>query len=152
MACRAERIIFSERVGRLAIDQTATRRGCTHRQPGGVIEPLFAMGGHKMTTQKDRVDPVTGLSHREIVDLRANDNCDKQDPPKEQQATTAAVEPKSAGLKRARWTQLEKDVQKLKVTRKPTKEILNALRPQYPDLTWEIVRSICNKRSKRKRR
>ena len=77
------------------------------------------MGGHKMKTQKDGMDPV---------------------------------EPKSTDLKRARWTQLEKDVQRLKVTRKPTKEILNALRPQYPDLTWEIVRSICNKRSKRRRK
>jgi hypothetical protein len=105
-----------------------------------------------MTTQKDGIDPVTGLSHRAIIDPRAIDNCDKQDPPKEQQLVTAAVEPKSAGLKRARWTQLEKDVQRLNVTRKPTKEILNALRPQYPDLTWEIVRSICNKRSKRRKR
>ena len=72
----------------------------------------------------------------------------QQDPPKEQQATTAAVEPKPEGNKRARWTQLEKDVHKLKEMRKPTKGILNALRPQYPDLTWEIVRSICNKNSK----
>jgi hypothetical protein len=72
----------------------------------------------------------------------------QQDPPKEQQATTAAVEPKSEGNKRARWTQLEKDVHKLKEMRKPTKGILNALRPQDPDLTWEIVRSICNKNSK----
>ena len=110
------------------------------------------MGGHKMTTQKDGMDPVTGLSNREIVDLRAIDSSDKQDPPKEQQLVTAAVEPKSTDLKRARWTQLEKDVQRLNVTRKPTKEILNALIPQYPDLTWEIVRSICNKRSKRKRK
>ena len=105
-----------------------------------------------MTTQKDGMDPGTGLNRRAIVDPRANDNCDKQDPPKEQPLVTAAVEPKSAGLKRARWTQLEKDVQRLNVTRKPTKEILNTLRPQYPDLTWEIVRSICNKRSKRRRK
>ncbi len=77
----------------------------------------------------------------------------QQAPPKEQQATAAAVDAKSAGPKRARWTQLEKDVHKLNEMRKPTKVILNALRPQYPDLTWEIVRSICNKNSKgRKRR
>jgi hypothetical protein len=105
-----------------------------------------------MKTQKDGMDPVTGLHNLAIVDTKAIDNCDKQDPPKEQQVKTAAVEPKSAGLKRARWTQLEKDVQRLNVTRKPTKEILNALRPQYPDLTWEIVRSICNKRTKRRKR
>jgi hypothetical protein len=105
-----------------------------------------------MTTQKDGMDPGTGLNRRAIVDPMANDNCDMQDPPKEQPLVTAAVEPKSVGLKRARWTQLEKDVQRLNVTRKPTKEILNTLRPQYPDLTWEIVRSICNKRSKRRRK
>jgi len=72
----------------------------------------------------------------------------EQAPPKEQQATPAAVDPKSAGPKRARWTQLEKDVHKLNEMRKPTKVILNALRPQYPDLTWEMVRSICNRNSK----
>ncbi|MEY2612039.1 MAG: hypothetical protein RL069_851, partial [Planctomycetota bacterium] len=77
----------------------------------------------------------------------------QQAPPKEQQATAAAIDAKSAGPKRARWTQLEKDVHKLNEMRKPTKVILNALLPQYPDLTWEIVRSICNKNSKgRKRR
>jgi hypothetical protein len=75
----------------------------------------------------------------------------QQAPPKDQQATPAAVDPKSAGPKRARWTQLEKDVHKLNEMQKPTKVILNALRPQYPDLTWEMVRSICNKNSKRKR-
>jgi hypothetical protein len=72
----------------------------------------------------------------------------QQTPPKEQQATLAAVDPKLAGPKRARWTQLEKDVHKLNEMRKPTKVILNALRPQYPDLTWEMVRSICNRNSK----
>jgi hypothetical protein len=72
----------------------------------------------------------------------------EQAPPKEQQATPAAVDPKLAGPKRARWTQLEKDVHKLNEMRKPTKVILNALRPQYPDLTWEMVRSICNRNSK----
>ena len=72
----------------------------------------------------------------------------QQASPKEQQATPAAVDPKSAGPKRARWPQLEKDVHKLKEMRMPTKGILNSLRPQYPDLTWEMVRSICNKNSK----
>jgi len=54
--------------------------------------------------------------------------------------------------KKARWTQLEKDVRKLNETRMRTKEILNALKPQYPNMTWEMVRAICNKKSKRVKR
>lgn len=56
------------------------------------------------------------------------------------------------GHKKARWTQLEKDVRKLNETRMRTKEILNALKSQYPNLTWEMVRAICNKKSKRVKR
>ncbi|MFM7928103.1 MAG: hypothetical protein ACKO9Q_10365 [Pirellula sp.] len=58
----------------------------------------------------------------------------------------------SVSRKKARWTQLEKDVQKLNDKRKSTRQILNALRPQYPSLTWEIVRSMCNKNPKRAKR
>lgn len=54
--------------------------------------------------------------------------------------------------KKARWTQLEKDVQKLRDKGKPTRVILHALRPQYPTLTWEMVRSMCNRNSKRAKR
>lgn len=54
--------------------------------------------------------------------------------------------------KKARWTQLEKDVQKLRDQGKPTRQILNALRPQYPALTWEMVRSMCNRNSNRAKR
>lgn len=58
----------------------------------------------------------------------------------------------SAGRKKARWTQLEKDVQKLRDQGKPTKLILHALRPQYPALTWEMVRSMSNRNPKRAKR
>jgi len=60
----------------------------------------------------------------------------------------------SPGRKRPRWTQQEKDIRKLKDARMHTKAILDALRPKYPDLTWEVVRSICNRNStsNRKRR
>lgn len=56
------------------------------------------------------------------------------------------------GHKKARWSQLEKDVRKLYETRMRTKEILNALKPQHPSLTWEMVRAICNRKSKRVQR
>ena len=58
----------------------------------------------------------------------------------------------SVGRKKARWTQLEKDVQKLRDQGKPTRVILHALRPQYPVLTWEMVRSMCNRNSNRAKR
>lgn len=54
--------------------------------------------------------------------------------------------------KKARWTRLEKDVQELRNKGKPTKAILHALRPQYPALTWEMVRSMCNRNPKRAKR
>jgi len=73
-------------------------------------------------------------------------------PSEEPREPTAAVEISSVGHKKARWTQLEKDVRKLNETRMRTKEILNALKPQYPNLTWEMVRAICNKKSKRVKR
>lgn len=73
-------------------------------------------------------------------------------PSEEPTEATAAVEISSVGHKKARWTQLEKDVRKLYETRMRTKEILNALKPKHPSLTWEMVRAICNRKSKRIKR
>jgi hypothetical protein len=73
-------------------------------------------------------------------------------PSEEAKEAPVAVEISSVGHKKARWTQLEKDVRKLNETRLRTKEILNALKSQYPNLTWEMVRAICNKKSKRVKR
>ena len=65
---------------------------------------------------------------------------------------TGPVQAQGSGRKKARWTPLEKDIQKLEEKRMSTDKILRLLLPKYPDLTWEKVRSFCNRNSKRVKR
>ena len=65
---------------------------------------------------------------------------------------TGPVQGPGSGRKKARWTPLEKDIQKLEEKRMSTDKILRLLLPKYPDLTWEKVRSFCNRNSKRVKR